>query len=304
MQPERPECPCLACAQLQHQQANDIGLLLAIGTVVAVGGLVWLVGRVAGLLASGVWPDVPLVELPGILVRLRDHAGDPAAAWPTGMRDQLPGPLGMYATLAGILLVPVALGRAGLVAAPATRPTEVASHPPPSQPPRAASGGAPGPAHAAAARARGGAVTATTLRTQRARLTGRARSGGDAQGRAATNPVAALPCARTPLPNPLSIPLLIPLLIPSSATVGVAVPARAPFRQVRGPDPGPAGRAQTPRATGRGLWGSRGLGGPLDRGRSLARFRREAPHQLRGGPPGGQPSSPSLLWVVGWLNAS
>jgi hypothetical protein len=130
MQPERPECPCLACAQLQHQQANDIGLLLAIGTVVVVGGLVWLVGQVAGLLASGVWPDVPLVELPGILVRLRDHAGDPAAAWPTGMRDQLPGPLGMYATLAGILLVPVALGGLAwwlhqppaLPKSPATRP--------------------------------------------------------------------------------------------------------------------------------------------------------------------------------------
>src|SRR5215218_8981732 len=82
MQPERPECQCLACAQLQHQQANDILLLVAIGTVVVVGGLVWLVGQVAGLLTSGTWPDVSLAELPGILAHLRDHAGDPAAAWP------------------------------------------------------------------------------------------------------------------------------------------------------------------------------------------------------------------------------
>jgi hypothetical protein len=110
VQPERPECQCLACAQLQHQQANDQLLLFAIAVVVAVGGLVWLVGQVAGLFASGTWPDVALAELPGILVRLRDHADDPAAAWPAGVRDGLPGPAGMYATLAGILAVPLALG--------------------------------------------------------------------------------------------------------------------------------------------------------------------------------------------------
>jgi hypothetical protein len=110
MQPERPDCQCLACAQLQHQQANDTLLLVAIGTVVVVGGLVWLVGQVAGLLASGSWLEVPPSELPGVLVRLRDYPGDPAAAWPAGVRDRLPGPLGMYATLAGVLLVPVALG--------------------------------------------------------------------------------------------------------------------------------------------------------------------------------------------------
>jgi hypothetical protein len=110
MQPERPECQCLACAQLQHHQANDTLLLLAIATVVMVGGLVWLVGQVAGLLASGVWPEVPLAELPSILVHLRDHPGDPAAAWPADVHQRLPGPVGMYATLAGILATPVALG--------------------------------------------------------------------------------------------------------------------------------------------------------------------------------------------------
>jgi hypothetical protein len=110
MRSERPECQCLACAQLQHQQANDTLLVVAIGTVLVVGGLVWLVGQVAGLLASGSWPEVSLVELPGILARLRDHVGNPAAAWPTNVRDRLPGSLGMYATLAGILATPLALG--------------------------------------------------------------------------------------------------------------------------------------------------------------------------------------------------
>jgi hypothetical protein len=110
MRPERPECQCLACAQLQHHQANDTMLLVAIATIVVVGGLVWLTGQVAGVLTSGAWLDVPLAELPGILARLRDHAGNPAAAWPANVRGLLPSPLGMYATLAGILVTPLALG--------------------------------------------------------------------------------------------------------------------------------------------------------------------------------------------------
>jgi hypothetical protein len=36
MQPERPECQCLACAQLQHHEANDTLLLFAIGTVLVI----------------------------------------------------------------------------------------------------------------------------------------------------------------------------------------------------------------------------------------------------------------------------
>jgi hypothetical protein len=110
MQPERPQCQCLACAQLQHQQANDTLLLVTIGTVLVVAGLVWLTGQLAGLLTSGTWPDVPLSELPGILARLHNHPSDPAAAWPATVRGLLPGPVGMYATLAGILATPLALG--------------------------------------------------------------------------------------------------------------------------------------------------------------------------------------------------
>ena len=81
-------------------------------------------------------------------------------------------------------------------------------------------------------------MTATTLCAAPAVLTGRGRCGGDAQERAATNPVAALPCAPTPLPHPLSTPLLGPLLAPSAATVGAATPTTASFHQVRVSDPG------------------------------------------------------------------
>jgi hypothetical protein len=81
-------------------------------------------------------------------------------------------------------------------------------------------------------------VTATTLGAGAAGLTDRGRSGGGAQEWAATNPVAALPCARPPLLNPLPIPLLIPLLIPPSATVGVSSPTAALFGLVGVSDPG------------------------------------------------------------------
>jgi hypothetical protein len=92
-------------------------------------------------------------------------------------------------------------------------------------------------------------MTATTLGARPSGLAGRGGSGGDAQERAATNPVAALPCARTPLLTPLSTPLLIP----PSATVGVNWPTGALFGLVRG------------------LWGSSRCGGPLERGCTLAR---------------------------------
>jgi hypothetical protein len=81
-------------------------------------------------------------------------------------------------------------------------------------------------------------VTATTLGAQSTGLTGLGRSGGDAQERAATNPVAALPCAPTPLLDPLLTPLLHPLLQPPSAIVGVDSPATAPFGRVGMSDPG------------------------------------------------------------------
>jgi hypothetical protein len=123
-------------------------------------------------------------------------------------------------------------------------------------------------------------VTATTLRAQPSGLTDRESGGGDAQERAATNPVAALPCAGTPLLCPLSLPLLcplsIPLLIPSTATVGVAAPTAAPFRQVRGTDPGQS-RAKTARD-----WP--GSGGKLAQ-RRATRSGRHAGAFVAGRPP-------------------
>jgi hypothetical protein len=146
-------------------------------------------------------------------------------------------------------------------------------------------------------------VTATTLGAQPTGLTGRGRSGGDAQERAATNPVAALPCARNPLPNPLSTPLLIPLLNPSSATVGVGSPAGALFRLVRGPDPGRGGggRARSRAKTARDRPGS---GGKLQQ-RRATQARWVAGAVVSGRPPtnpvgGLPPGSPGHPHHAGW----
>ena len=150
MRPERPECQCLACAQLQHHMASDTLLLVAISTVVVVAGLVWLTGQVAGLFTSGTWPDVSLAELPGILARLRDYTGDPAAAWPAGVRGLLPDRSACTPPWPASYSPAGAWGP-GVVAVPAAGPAEAASHPcpPPSACP--AAGRPPGRADAAAA---------------------------------------------------------------------------------------------------------------------------------------------------------
>jgi hypothetical protein len=110
MRPEHPDCPCPVCAQFRHSQDVDGVLLVGVGVAVALVGLVWLAGQVAGLLAGGGWPEVPPAELPGILARLPKHLADPARAWPAAVRGPLPGPAGMYAALALLFAVPVLLG--------------------------------------------------------------------------------------------------------------------------------------------------------------------------------------------------
>jgi hypothetical protein len=110
MRPEHPECPCPVCAQFRHSQDVDGVLLMAVGVAMALVGLVWLAGQVAGELVGGGWPEVPLAELPGILARLPKHLTDPAGAWPAAVQERLPGPAGMYAALTLLLAVPVLLG--------------------------------------------------------------------------------------------------------------------------------------------------------------------------------------------------
>lgn len=78
---------------------SDQAVLRAIATVIALGGLLWLWGGIAGLAFGGAWPRVRLAQLPQVLIRLPARLSDPAGAWPAGVRSRLPGPVGFYAVL-------------------------------------------------------------------------------------------------------------------------------------------------------------------------------------------------------------
>ncbi len=78
---------------------SDEAVLMVIGIAVAVCGLVWLWGGVAGAVFGRGWPSTGATGLLGVLERLPTHLGDPAAAWPVATRGKLPGTAGFYAGL-------------------------------------------------------------------------------------------------------------------------------------------------------------------------------------------------------------
>ncbi len=88
---------------------QNVGLAL-VGAVLALGGLVWATGQVAGRLASGKWPRVAFGEIPPVLGRIPHHMSDPALAWPHRATKLLPGPVGFYLTLALVLAPVMAVG--------------------------------------------------------------------------------------------------------------------------------------------------------------------------------------------------
>jgi type IV secretion system protein VirD4 len=89
--------------------------LIALAAVLL--GAVWMWGGLAGILFGGGWPHPSVAELAAVLVHLPGHLQDPARAWPTAARRQLPGPVGVYAGLTLLLsaggAVVFALWRAG-----------------------------------------------------------------------------------------------------------------------------------------------------------------------------------------------
>ncbi len=98
-------------------------LLVALGVALLASGALWLVGQVAGRLFGGAWPRTDLGAMGGVLVRLLDNPGDPAAAWPAPDRDLLPGPIGFYAVAAFIAMPVVAAGYGALWWRSRPRPT-------------------------------------------------------------------------------------------------------------------------------------------------------------------------------------
>ena len=139
-------------------------------------------------------------------------------------------------------------------------------------------------------------MTATTLGAQPSGRTGLGSGRGDAQERAATNPVAALPCARTPLLAPLSRPLLRPLLGPSSATVSPHQATMVLFGLVEGDAPGRS-RAKPARDRPGSLTLWRATGARLHAGASVS--GRPPTNPVGGLPAGNRPHPHHPRWSDG-----
>ena len=81
--------------------------------MLGIGLILWASGEVAGFLASGHWPGTSLSQMGRVLVRLGRFPGDPAQAWPRGIRSALPGPLFFYAVLTAFVVGSGVLGFSG-----------------------------------------------------------------------------------------------------------------------------------------------------------------------------------------------
>ncbi|MGH3924515.1 MAG: hypothetical protein ACRDTT_16920, partial [Pseudonocardiaceae bacterium] len=71
--------------------------------------MAWATGQLAGMLFAHTWPRLGLAEVPWIAYSWTRHWQDPALAWPAGVRELLPGPVGMYFSLVLALVTPLTL---------------------------------------------------------------------------------------------------------------------------------------------------------------------------------------------------
>jgi type IV secretion system protein VirD4 len=78
--------------------------LWLLGGLVGVGALLWLTAEFSGRLFDGAWPPVSASQIASVVVRFPHHLGEPANAWPVRARDEIPGPVAFYGTLASLLL--------------------------------------------------------------------------------------------------------------------------------------------------------------------------------------------------------
>jgi len=91
---------------IKRQSNAEQLMLIAVSVLLGATLLLWVTGEVAGFLHSGgTWPRVSVGEMGAVTVRLFRTPADPAAAWPKGVRQALPGPVTFYVVLAILLLV-------------------------------------------------------------------------------------------------------------------------------------------------------------------------------------------------------
>jgi type IV secretion system protein VirD4 len=83
----------------------DQFLLVAVVIVLGASFMLWLTGQVSGFINSGSWPKVSIANMGEVVVKVPRHPLDPAAAWPTGARQLLPGPVLFWATFLVLLAI-------------------------------------------------------------------------------------------------------------------------------------------------------------------------------------------------------
>jgi type IV secretion system protein VirD4 len=81
----------------------DQTLLTLVLVLLGAGLVLWLTGQVSAYLHSQVWPRVTASDMGQILIRLPRTPSNPAAAWPPGVRQLLPGAGTFYAIFALLL---------------------------------------------------------------------------------------------------------------------------------------------------------------------------------------------------------
>lgn len=84
--------------------------LVALAALAAIVVILWTTGEVAGRLFGGEWPGTRAGDMGRVLAELGSHPSDPAAAWPAGARDLIPGPFAFYGILVALLLPVATLG--------------------------------------------------------------------------------------------------------------------------------------------------------------------------------------------------
>jgi type IV secretion system protein VirD4 len=97
---------------------SDGAVLAVVGLTGGLALLVWLWGGLAGAAFGSGWPHVSVWQALAVLLRLPGHVARPAQAWPRSARPRLPGPLGVYGSLALLVMagagVMALAGRLGL----------------------------------------------------------------------------------------------------------------------------------------------------------------------------------------------